>query len=100
MFTIVALGKSEFVLGFALAGVKTITSEKPQEDFERLLSDSTVGIIITDDATLNELPENFREKVEGLVKPVVVTLSTTATAQETLRKKIIKSIGVDLWNEN
>jgi len=36
MFQIVALGKSEFLLGFRLAGIHTIeTSEDPREDFEK-----------------------------------------------------------------
>ncbi|MFH1440083.1 MAG: V-type ATP synthase subunit F [Candidatus Woesearchaeota archaeon] len=98
-FDIVAIGGEEFTLGFRLAGIRTIETISPKEDFERLISDREIGIIITDENILQRLPEHFREDVEGKVKPVTVALSTTAAAQETLRKKIIKSIGVDLWSK-
>ncbi len=99
---IIALGQSEFVLGFRLAGISTIeTSETSaaQLNFEKSMEDPDIGIIITDDVTLESLPTDFREKVEAAVKPVTVVLSRDATSNETLRKKIKKSIGVDLWSD-
>ena len=98
-FKIIAMGGSEFTLGFRLAGIETIETKSPREDFEKIFGDPAVGIIITDEKIMQELPEHFREDVEARVKPVTVALSTTAAAQETLRKKIIKSIGVDLWSK-
>ncbi len=98
-FKIIALGGSEFTLGFRLAGVETIETSNSKEDFEKVLQNKDVGIIISDEKTMQELPIYFREAVEAMVKPVTVTLSTTSSAQETLRKKIIKSIGVDLWSK-
>ena len=98
-FNIIALGGSEFTLGFRLAGITTVEASSPKEDFEELLRQEGVGIIITDEKTLQELPEHFREDIEARVKPVTVALSTPTAAQETLRKKIIKSLGVDLWNK-
>ena len=55
--------------------------------------------MIVDEKTMDSLPDQFREDIEAMVRPVVVTLSTTSGAQETLRKKIMKSIGVDLWSK-
>lgn len=103
MFKIIALGGSEFTLGFRLAGIETveISEEKkkePQGYFEELFIDEGLGIIITDDKTMGALPEHFRADVEARVKPVTVMLSTAAS-QETLRKQIKKSIGVDLWKD-
>jgi vacuolar-type H+-ATPase subunit F/Vma7 len=98
-FKIIAIGGSEFTLGFRLAGVDTIETENPKEEFEKAFENPNIGIIITDESTLEQLPEHFREDAESRVKPVTVALSTTAAAQETLRKKIIKSIGVDLWSK-
>lgn len=99
MFKIVALGKSEFLLGFRLAGIHTIEARDPQENFTKLMVHEDIGIIITDEFTMESLPEYFRERVEAAVKPVTVVVSTSATSQETLRKKIKKSIGVDLWKD-
>jgi vacuolar-type H+-ATPase subunit F/Vma7 len=100
MFQIVALGKSEFLLGFRLAGIHTIeTSEDPREDFDKIMQNQEIGIIITDEFTMESLPEHFREDVEAAVKPVTVVVSTSSSSQDTLRKKIKKSIGVDLWKD-
>ena len=98
-FKIISLGGPEFTLGFRLAGIKTVETSSPKEDFEKLFEDGEVGIIITDEKIMQELPEQFREDVEAKVRPVTVALSITAAAQDTLRKKIIKSIGVDLWSK-
>ena len=98
-FEVVAIGGEEFTLGFRMAGIKTVETSSPREDFEKLMGKEGIGIIITDEKIMGELPEHFREDVEARVKPVTVALSTTAAAQETLRKKIMKSLGVDLWNK-
>ncbi len=99
MNKIIALGPSEFVLGFRLAGIETRETLAPKDDFEALFADSTLGIIITDETTMQQLPLFFREAVEARVKPVTVVVSADATSNETLRKKIKKSIGVDLWSK-
>ncbi len=99
MNTIIALGKSEFILGFRLAGIHSIEAEHPYDDFEKYTADPTIGIIITDDETLQQLPPLYRETLEARVRPVIVIVSATATSNEALRKKIKKAIGVDLWNQ-
>ena len=99
MNKIIALGPSEFVLGFRLAGIETRETQSVKEDFEALFADSALGIIITDETTMQQLPLFFREAVEARVKPVTVVVSADVTSNETLRKKIKKSIGVDLWSK-
>ena len=99
MNKIIALGPSEFVLGFRLAGIETRETQSAKEDFETLFADGSIGIIITDETTMQQLPLFFRETVEARVKPVTVVVSADATSNETLRKKIKKSIGVDLWSK-
>jgi len=100
MFNIVALGGEEFTLGFRLSGILAIkATEDVEADFEKLIAKEEIGIIITDEKTMSRLPEHARERIEGLVRPVTVVLSTDAAGQDTLRKKIIKSIGVDLWKD-
>ena len=101
MYKITALGKSEFILGFQLAGVTVKeTGSDPRQDFEMLFEDKELGIIITDVPTIDALPLHFRELTEKKVKPVTVVLSTSTASQETLRKQIQKSIGVDLWKDD
>ncbi|MBI3033207.1 hypothetical protein HYY69_07055 [Candidatus Woesearchaeota archaeon] len=100
MYTLKALGPSTFVLGFRLAGIPVQEAENPLQDFELLFQDKELGIIITDETTIQALPEHFREQVEKRVQPVTVVLSTSTASQETLRKQIQKSIGVDLWKND
>lgn len=96
---IIALGQSEFILGFRFAGIPALETQDALADFESAMAEPEIGIIITDEVTMSTLPLDFREKVEASVKPVTVVLSRDATSNETLRKKIKKSIGVDLWSD-
>lgn len=100
MNSIIALGKSEFLLGFRLAGIHTVEAASPKDDFEHWLAEPNLGIIITEEETMQQLPANFRESVEARIKPITVIVSTDATSNETLRMKIKKSIGVDLWSQS
>jgi vacuolar-type H+-ATPase subunit F/Vma7 len=99
MFELIAVGGSEFTLGFRLAGLKTEETDNPEESLRILIKDPNVGIIITDEKSAGKLPEHFRYQLEGMAKPVTVVLSQDTTAQDALRKMIIKSVGVDLWKE-
>ncbi|MCX6707774.1 MAG: V-type ATP synthase subunit F [Candidatus Woesearchaeota archaeon] len=99
---IAVIGPSEFTLGFRLSGInKVIEASGNQEKIDKLfydaMADENLGIIITDNTTMDAMSERIRERAEASVKPVVIIVSTESTAQETLRKMIIKSIGVDLW---
>lgn len=99
---IAVIGQSEFTLGFRLSGISKVidasgSSEKIDKLFSDAMTDESTGIIITDNITMDAMSERIREKAEASVKPVVIIVSTESTAQETLRKMIIKSIGVDLW---
>ncbi|MBS3137125.1 hypothetical protein J4232_01705 [Candidatus Woesearchaeota archaeon] len=98
MYKIKAIGNNAFLIGFQLTGIETVDCEEsPLKAFEEALQDENCGIIITDENTMNLLPEYFRADIEAKVKPVTVVLSTKETSNETLRNKIKKAIGVDLW---
>jgi V/A-type H+/Na+-transporting ATPase subunit F len=100
MYKIVALGKSEFILGFRLAGIQSVeTAADVEADFTQYMENKEVGILITDPETMAAMSIDFREKVEAAVRPVTVVLSTDATGNDALRKKIKKAIGVDLWDK-
>jgi vacuolar-type H+-ATPase subunit F/Vma7 len=100
---IAVIGNPRFTLGFRLSGITKVIDVEQSADAEkeiaRIMADQNIGIVITDDETIANISERTRESVEASVKPVTVVVSTEATAQETLRKMIIKSIGVDLWKE-
>ncbi len=97
---IAVVGGSEFVLGFRLAGIKKAleVEEAPNEVVRKVMEDEDVGIIIIDQKTIDKLDERTREDVEMSVSPVAVILSEESS-QESLRKMIKKSIGVDLWQD-
>lgn len=100
MAQIAAIGTSEFVSGFQLAGVrKTVEIKKePMGQIRELMQDKEMSIVIIDERTLNGLESADRVVVEDCIKPVFVPLSMEAT-QENLRRLIKKSIGVDLWKK-
>jgi V/A-type H+/Na+-transporting ATPase subunit F len=99
MYKIIALGRSEFILGFRLAGIQAVEVSDVEADFTHYMNNKEVGILITDLETVAAMSIDFREKVEAAVRPVTVVLSTDATSNDALRKKIKKAIGVDLWNQ-
>lgn len=92
-------GNSAFTLGFALSGIRHIKTVQQDgtPQLKELMNNPEIGIILTDQQTMDGLPEFFRQTVESSVKPVIVVLSADAAAQEGLRRLIKKSIGVDLW---
>ncbi|MEM4267444.1 MAG: V-type ATP synthase subunit F [Candidatus Woesearchaeota archaeon] len=100
MSEIVALGSNEFVVGFQLAGVRAMETEpnRVNESAEKLIEDSTVGIVILGQETYQLLSQNMKERVLQSIKPVFVVLSEQESSEE-LRMLIKKSIGVDLWNK-
>lgn len=94
---IIAIGNAEFIVGFRLAGIQTLEVKDSRKGFEQLLANPEIGIIITNEETIGQLPPTLREVVEGKVKPVTVVVAEDSGSNETLKKKIIKAIGVDLW---
>ena len=97
MRDIVAFGDSEFMLGFQLAGIRrTIEATEPEKQVLELLSDSSAGIIITNQALVDKLSQKTKYKLLNSVDPVAVLVSAEAS-DENLRAMIKKSIGVDLW---
>ncbi|PIN74291.1 V-type ATP synthase subunit F [Candidatus Woesearchaeota archaeon CG10_big_fil_rev_8_21_14_0_10_45_16] len=95
MRSIAIVGEPEFTLGFRLAGIRQVVGK---ENIKELLDDKTVGIVIIDEATMQDLDPRLKDDIVASVDPVFVVVSETAK-QEELRKMIIQSIGVDLLKE-
>lgn len=99
MVNIAVLGPNEFTVGFQLAGIKeTIeVSDNPIKDIEELKKRKEIGIVVIDEKIMESLQEHEREEIEDSVDPVFIPLSTKAE-QDSLKKLIKKSIGIELWS--
>ena len=97
MTKLAAIGGSEFVVGFQLAGIrKTVeTDSNIIVQIKNLKEDKEIGVVIIDQKTLEKLDVNDREDIEASIDPVFIPLSTEVS-QHSLKKLIKKSIGVDL----
>jgi len=98
MVKTVVLGNNEFVVGFQLAGIKeTIeVSDQPINDINKLKERKEIGIVVIDENIMDSLDKHERLDVEDSVDPVFIPVSTKVE-QDSLKRLIKKSIGVDLW---
>jgi len=92
------LGSNEFVVGFQLAGIKQSieVSDNPLEDINNLKKNKEIGIVVIDEKIMENLDKHDRIDVEDSVDPVFIPVSTKVE-QDSLKRLIKKSIGVDLW---
>ena len=92
------LGSNEFIVGFQLAGIKdTIeVSDNPIKDINKLKEKKEHGVVIIDEKIMENLDKHERIDVEDSVDPVFIPISTKVE-QDSLKRLIKKSIGVDLW---
>ncbi len=104
---IAVVGSPEFTTGFRLAGVRKFENvpddEKPErldDAVERTLDDEGTGIIVMHDADLEHLSRGTRERVEGSIEPVLVTLGASGAGSGGLRDQIKRAIGIDLMEED
>ena len=97
---IAVIGNKEFVIGFQLAGVrKTYSADTPEkltETITRVLNDPEVGILVLQGADLEHIPRRLQVTIENSVKPTIVTIGGQE-AGLSLRERIKRSVGVDLW---
>lgn len=96
---IAALGNEQFILGFNLAGVRKgiVVTKDANKEFEQLMGDPSVGIVVIHKETFDMLSERNKEAALTRVKPIVVALSHDLGGEDNLRIMIKRSLGVDLW---
>lgn len=96
---IAVVGKSEFVVGFRLAGIhKTydVTTDKDLESkIRECLNDRNLGIIVLHRDDLSKLPASLQKVIDESVEPTFIAIGSKEDAG--LRDKIKRAIGVDLW---
>ena len=98
MVNVAVLGGSEFIVGFQLAGIKEIIESKdPVKDIMELKNRKDIGIVVVDEKIMESLDQHQKEEIEDSVEPVFIPLSTKVE-QESLKRLIKKSIGIELWS--
>lgn len=94
------IGKSEFVTGFRLAGIRKVyeVSDIPTTEsaVKSVLEDKSIGIIVMHNDDIGNLPELLRKNLNESVQPTVVALGGSGSGSN-LRDKIKQAVGVDLW---
>jgi len=94
------IGSSEFILGFRLAGIRKIYAAETEEDLvdiiTRVLDDGTTGILVLESKDINRVPPRLQATLENSVKPTVIAIGDEEGGMS-LRERIKRSVGVDLW---
>ena len=97
---IAVIGNSEFILGFRLAGItKTYAAESEEKVVEyvnRVLDNSSIGILVLNSSDMAKIPVRLRTTIENSVHPTVITLGEEEGGLS-MRERIKRSVGVDLW---
>ena len=65
-------------------------------DLKNIKQRKDIGIVVADEKMMERLEPYQRFEIESSVEPVFITLSTKVE-QDSLKRLIKKSIGVDLW---
>jgi V/A-type H+/Na+-transporting ATPase subunit F len=97
---IAVIGNGEFILGFRLAGVrKTYAAENDEslvQQINTILEDGEVGILVLNSRDMARIPRRLQATLEDSVKPTVIAIGGEEGGL-TMRERIKRSVGVDLW---
>ena len=98
MVKIAVAGSNEFVVGFQLAGIRDSIelASNFYNELKNLKNRKDVGVIVVDEKIIESLEPYQRTEIEASVEPVFIPVSTKVE-QDSLKRLIKKSIGVDLW---
>ena len=98
MKQIACLGSEAFTLGFRLAGVRRVVEHRMdiRDEVHEIKKMKDVAIVIVEEEILHEMDSDARESVDDCVEPVFIAVSSKSES-ESIRKLIIRSIGVDIW---
>jgi V/A-type H+-transporting ATPase subunit F len=97
---IAVIGNSEFILGFRLAGIrKTYAAENDEKLIQFItdaLDDAEIGILVLNSRDMERVPRRLQVTLENSVKPTVIAIGGEEGGAS-MREKIKRSVGVDLW---
>ena len=98
---IAVIGNGEFILGFRLAGIrKTYTAEsdaKLVEYINQAMADIDIGILVLKSSDMKRVPGRLRTTLENSVKPTIIAIGEEEEGGLSMRERIKRSVGVDLW---
>ncbi len=96
---IAVIGKSDFVVGFRLAGVRKTFDVRDEKELEetvrKCMGDRNLGIIVLHADDIRKLPAGLQKSVDESVEPTFIAIG--GREESGLREKIRRAIGVDLW---
>ena len=97
---IAVIGNSEFILGFRLSGIRKTyaaeNDEKRNEYITNVLQDVQVAILVLNNSDMEKIPRRLRTTLENSVRPTVIAIGAEEGGL-TMRERIKRSVGVDLW---
>ena len=98
MVNLAVVGGSEFIVGFQLAGIKEVIEANDNyfNQLKNLKNRKDIGIVVVDEKIMENLEQHQRFDIESSVDPVFIPISSKIE-QDSLKRLIKKSIGVDLW---
>ncbi|MBI3027647.1 V-type ATP synthase subunit F [Candidatus Woesearchaeota archaeon] len=98
MVKLAVVGNNEFIVGFQLAGIRDIVEVNDNyfSELKNMKSKKEIGIVVVDEKLMERLELHQRQDIEASVEPVFIPVSTKVE-QDSLKRLIKKSIGVDLW---
>jgi V/A-type H+-transporting ATPase subunit F len=98
MAGIAVVGRSDFVLGFKLAGIRdTFVEENIEGRITTLLTEKEVSILILHDTDYTALSPGLKKKLSDSLKPIVISVGKLG--EEDIRGKIKRVIGIDLYKK-
>jgi V/A-type H+/Na+-transporting ATPase subunit F len=96
---IAVIGRSDFVVGFKLAGVRKTFDVKNDKELEekvrQCMGDRNLGIIVLYADDVKKMSPALQKTVDESVEPTFIAIG--GTEESGLRDKIRRAIGVDLW---
>lgn len=98
MVKIAVAGGSEFIVGFQLAGIKDTIEVTGNyfNELKNMKNRKDIGIVVVDEKIIDNLEMHQKLEIEASVDPVFIPVSTKVE-QDSLKRLIKKSVGVDLW---
>lgn len=96
---IAVIGKSDFVVGFKLAGIRKTYDVQDQKELEekvrQCMGDRNLGVIVLHTDDVKKMSPAMQKTVDESVEPTFIAIG--GREESGLREKIRRAIGVDLW---
>jgi V/A-type H+-transporting ATPase subunit F len=96
---IAVIGRSDFVVGFKLAGIRKTIDVRDEKELEekvrQCMGDRNLGIIVLYADDVRKMSPAMQKTVDESVEPTFIAIG--GREESGLRDKIRRAIGVDLW---